>query len=332
LDKDKRELEKDKQVLKKKTESIKEERKQIEIEKEEIKKKEEQVEKEKKEINEIVKPEEREEKQREIEEKERHILNGKEEIQKRETGLKDKEDELQKDEKKIAEQEKEIEDRRDRLQEEKREIERDELKRDIREEPDKARRVLMEKELELDEREDKLRDKEIDKKIFANKLYYLKIKEYLEGGHYNNEMFMIDASTRKILFKSPVDNICGSRYDIFSNGIVVITHRGSHTQGHRLTILDRDTLEAQRVGEHNIFWRSFVEIREGFIYVIINERGKYYLGRFDTNLRLSAKSSEEISEDTFVSFYDDFIYINRKDKAIIVLNKNDLSLLDVVKP
>ena len=74
----------------------------------------------------------------------------------------------------------------------------------------------------------------MDKNIYANKLYYLKIKEYLDGGHYNNEMYMIDAATMKVMFKSPAEYICGSRYDVFSGGVVVITHRGSHTMGHRL--------------------------------------------------------------------------------------------------
>lgn len=306
-----RKLEKDKKELK-------EEKKTIEKKKEDIKKKEEDLKKEKEETKKIVEPEKRKEKEKEIEKKEQKIQEEKKETLKKEE--------------KSKEQEKKIEKREESIKEEKKQIKKDELKRDIEKEPEKAKKKLEEKEKELDKREDKLREKELDKNIYAGKLYYLKIKEYLEGGHYNNDLIMINASTRKIMFTSPVENICGSRYDIYSGGIVVITHRGSHTSGHRLTLVDKDTLQAKIYGDDNVFWRSFIEIRDGFIYAITYDSGKYYLGRFDGSLKLVAKSKVELSENTFISFWDNYIYINRQDKKIIVLNKEDLSFIDEVKP
>jgi hypothetical protein len=62
---------------------------------------------------------------------------------------------------------------------------------------------LDQKKDELDKRENQLREKTMDRSIFSGKFYYLKIKEYLEEGHYNNEMVMIDPVSRKVLFKSP---------------------------------------------------------------------------------------------------------------------------------
>jgi len=188
------------------------------------------------------------------------------------------------------------------------------------------------KEKQLDEREDKLRTKEVDKSIYADKLFYLKIKEYLQDGHYNNEMIMIDPSLRKILFKSPELNICGSKYDIFSKGVVVITHKGSHSIGHRLTLLDRNTLEPIIYGNDNIFWRSFIIIKDDTIFAIVIDNGKFYLGKFDTNLVLISKSSEEVNENTFISFWNNYIYINSRDKTIMVLDNKTLQLIDSIKP
>ncbi len=304
-------LEKDKKELK-------EEKKAIEKKKEDIKKNEEVLKKEKEETKKIVEPENRKEKEKEIEKKEKKL-----EEEKKET--------LKKEEK-SQEKEKTVKKREESIKEEKKQIQKDELKRDIEKEPEKAKKKLEEKEKELDKREDKLRDKELDKNIYAGKLYYLKLKEYLDGGHYNNDLYMINASTRKIMFKSPVENICGSRYDIYSGGIVIITHKGSHTLGHHLTLVDKDTLQAKIYGDDNVFWRSFIEIREGFIYAVTYDNGKHYLGRFDGNLKLVAKSKVELSENTFISFWDNYIYINRQDKTIIVLNKEDLSFIDEVKP
>jgi hypothetical protein len=332
LEKDKKALEEKKQELKKETKQIEEQKKPVEKKQEEIVKKEQELKKEKEEIKKITETEKRKAKETELEKKQQQIEKEKEEARKKQEELAKKEAGAQKEQKKVSEQETKIAERGKEIEKEKKDIERDEIKRDIAKEPEKAKEKLEEKAKELDKREDALRAGEIDKNIYANKLYYLKIKEYLDGGHYNNEMYMIDAATRKVMFKSPVEYICGSRYDVFSGGVVVITHRGSHTMGHRLTIINRDTLQATANGEDNIFWRSFIEIRDGFIYAIINDKGKFYLGRFDSNLKLAAKSGEEINEDTFISFFDKNIYINRLDKTIIALNKDDLSLIGEVKP
>lgn len=332
-------IEKDKTELVKQKEQIKEDKKQIEqgkkpvaAKKEEIKTKENELRKDKAEVKKITEPEKQKEKEQEIKKKEEQIEKVKEELKKQESEIAEKEKEITADEKKISEQEEKIEDREKKLESEKKQIEQDEIKRDIAKDPLKAREKLKEKAKELDKREDMLREKELDKNIYANKLYYLKIKEYLDGGHYNNEMCMIDAATRKILFYSPEKYICGSRYDIFSDGVIVITHKGSHTSGHRLTLLDRETLIPKMYGADNVFWRSFIEINDGFIYVILYDHDKHYLGRFDSNFRLVARSAEEINQDTFISFFDNYIYINRVDKTIIVLDKEKLTLIDEVKP
>ena len=143
---------------------------------------------------------------------------------------------------------------------------------------------------------------------------------------------MINPATRKVEFKSPIANICGSRYDVFSGGIVIITHKGRHTEGHRLTLVDRETLVSRIDGTDNIFWRSFIEIRDGFIYAIIYDNGTYYLGRFDGSLKLVAKSGEKINENTFITFYDKYVYINSVDKKVLVLKKEDLALADTIQP
>jgi hypothetical protein len=332
LDRDRKELEREKAGLVKEKKEIKEEKKPVEKKKEEITRKELELAKKKEKTKQIAEPAARREKEKEIEKSAEKLAAEKTTANKKEEEIKKREETATKEEKKIAGLEKSLAARQRSLEEEKRQIARDEIKRDIKKKPDMAKKKLEEKAKELDRREDMLRAKELDKKIYGDKLYYLKIKEYLEGGHYNNDMYMINASTRRIMFKSPVEHICGSRYDVFSGGVVVITHRGSHTSGHRLTLIDRDTLKAKAYGNDDIFWRSFIEIRDGYIYAITYDKGKHYLGRFDAGLKLVAKSKEEVNENTFISIWGNYIYINRLDKAIMVLNSDDLSLLDVVKP
>jgi hypothetical protein len=97
-------------------------------------------------------------------------------------------------------------------------------------------------------------------------------------------------------------------------------------------LLDLETLEVKEKGEDNIFWRSFIEIKDEVIYAIIKEDENYYLGKFDSSLKRLAKSEELIDNSTFITFYKNYIYINSKDKDILVLNKDDLSKVDVIKP
>jgi len=85
-------------------------------------------------------------------------------------------------------------------------------------------------------------------------------------------------------------------------------------------------------GDDNVFWRSFIEDRDGFIYVIITKTDGYYLGRFTYDLQLEKISTIKMDRDSFISFFEDTIYINQEDKNIVVLNKKDLSLLEEIKP
>jgi hypothetical protein len=348
IDKDKEKLDEEKKNTAEDRKKIESEKKAITDEKKEIEKKKEiadrtdkEIIKDKEEAKKITDPEKKEKKETEIKKKEselekskREIIKKEEDTKKKETAIKEKDKKLEKKEETLQNKEKEIKKKEKDLKEEKENIKKDEKKNDVNREDisSEKEKKLTEKEKELDKREDKLREKEIDKKIYGTKLYYLKVKEYLEGGHYNNELYMIDAEKRKILFLSPVKNIAGRRYDVFSGGVVVITHGGANTSEHHLTLIDRENLEAKIYGSDNIFWRSFVEIRDGFIYAILSVKGTCYLGRFDSSLKLIAKSDAPVNEDSFISFWDPFIYINSQDKKIIVLNKEDLKFTDEVKP
>ena len=314
-----------KRVLEKDKDELREEKRDLKEEKRDLEEKRKEQEEQKREVAEEKKKTPDETTQEKIKKKEEEIKKEEKEIRKKEREVAEKEDQIQ-------QKEEEITQREEKLKEEEKEIEEDELRRDIEEEPDRAKKKLLEKEAELDVREDRLREEKSDEKIFGLKLYYLKINEYLEGGHYNNELIMIDAASRRVLFSSPVTNICGRKYDVFSGGVIVITHLGSHKEGHRLTLVDRKTLKALKHGSDHIFWRSFVEVRDGSIYAILYDDGRHYLGRFNENLKLEARSKVEIDRDTFISFFEDSIYINRKDKTVIVLQRDDLSLVGEVAP
>jgi hypothetical protein len=329
-----KEIEKRKDELGRDKKITDEKKAEVEKRRADLEKKKEEVRREKEEIKKIADPEER--KKREDEVKKKEITNrvAEEGLKKDEEEIRKKESEVSKTEEDLRKKEKETKKDKEELASGTSDDKTDERAKDktATAEITKKEEELQKKEQELDKREDRLRDKQTDENVYGLKIYYLEIKEYLEGGHYNNTLYMINAATKKIDFKSPVTNICGRRYDIYSGGIVVITHRGSHIAGHRLTLIDREKLTLIKTGTDNIFWRSFLEIKDGFIYVIVKDEEDYYLGKFDTDLKLVAKSKDRVHQNSFITFYEDSIFINRDDMTIIVLKKSDLSLEGVIKP
>ncbi len=336
---EKKDIQKEKQELNRKEAKLNREKKQTEKKKQEAEKKQQAIETKKKEAENIKDPEEKKKAEEQIKKDEQDLEKDRLKIEKEEQAAEKKKEQLEKEKADTEKKEEQLSEKEKDLKQEEADIRKDELKEEIKKAPEQAAEKLQEqaeklkqKEDELNRREDQIREEMPDKNIFANRLYYLKIKEYLDGGHYNNEMVMIDPATKKVLFRSEVTNICGRRYDVFSGGVVVVTHNGSHTAGHRLTLINRDTLKEEKTGTDDIFWRSFIEVRDESVYAVTVEDGSYYLAKFDKNLKRTARSSEKINENTFISFYDKYIYINREDRQIMVLNKDDLSLTDLIQP
>lgn len=243
------------------------------------------------------------------------------------------------EEERIAAEQKAIEEKKQEIAQEKKDIAADATALKAESKPEQLKKELEQKseelaarEADVAKREEIAQKGETDAAIFGGKLYYLKIKEYLTGGHYNNDMLIINAGTGKVLLKSAEANICGRKYDIFPEGVAVITHKGDHTTGHYLTLLDLDTLARKAIGEEAVFFRGFVETRDGFTYAIVDKGKSYYLGKFDAAMKLAAISKDPVDGDSFISFYGDLLYINREDKQILVLKKADLATAGVIQP
>jgi hypothetical protein len=235
-------------------------------------------------------------------------------------------------EEKIAAQEKAVEEKRAEIVEEKKGIARDETALAIAENPEEVRKELAQREEEVAKREEIAKKGETDAAVLGGRLYYLKIKEFLTGGHYNNDMLILNAATGKVLLKSTEAKICGRKFDLFKSGVVVISYKADHASGHFLTLLDLDTLSRKAVSDEPVFYRGFVETRDDLTYAIVDRGKSYFLGKFDANMKMLAVSKEPVDGDSFISFYGDLVYINREDKKILVLNRADLSTASVVEP
>ncbi|OHD07284.1 MAG: hypothetical protein A2086_05445 [Spirochaetes bacterium GWD1_27_9] len=347
IEKEKKQIEKEKDQVKIEEKKIEDKKDSIKERKDELAQKEEKLKQEKENIQDPNKLKEIDNKEKQLQKDKEKLQTEEDKVKQDEKKLEDKKQEIKDKEEKVAEKEKTLQDKKQEVADDKKDIRQDEIKQKIEDKPDQAKldlekqqkdlekkeEKLVEKEKQLDERENTLKDSQLDKSIFANKLFYLKIKEYMEGGHYNNEMYLINPKNRKIELKSELTNICGHKYDVAKDGVVVIAHQGQHTTAHNLVLLDRETLKIKSRSNDDIFWRSFVEIKEDFIYAVIKQtETDYYLGKFNLNMELVNKSAEKVESNTFITFFEDSIFINSVDKKILVLKKDDLNLVEKIEP
>ncbi|MDH4262714.1 MAG: hypothetical protein OEV78_06710 [Spirochaetia bacterium] len=302
-------LKKDQKELAKKTEDTKKKEK-------EIVKKEVELNKKKAEIEKIPDKDAKEAAKKELVSEEKALENDKKDLNKNK-------EEIKKDEQAVKAKEAEI-------KEDEKEIKKDENLNELEKNPKQAVQELEETKKELKNTQEELK-KEKDS-IMKDKLYYLKVIKWEIDGHYDNDLIIIDPKTRKVIVRSPVERIDCSKYLLNEKGVVVILHNESKPTVHNLALLDKDNLTLIKKGEDDVFWRSFIEDRDGFIYVIVSQPDGNYLGRFTYDLKLEKVSSVKMDRDSFISFFEDTIYINRSDKNIIVLDKKDLSFVEEIKP
>jgi hypothetical protein len=242
-------------------------------------------------------------------------------------------------EEKLATQEAAVQQKQQEVAQERKDIATDTAAQKLQQNPEQVKKDLAQQSAQLAQRETTVTAREeavkkgqSDQAVFAGKLYYLKIKEYLTGGHYNNDMLVINAATGAVILKSTEAQICGRKFDLFKNGVVVITYKASHNEGHFLTLLDLDTLKRKAISTESVFFRSFVETRDDLTYVVVEKGNAYFLGKFSPDMTLVSLSKDQVDPDSFISFFNDLVYINGKDKNILVLNKADLTTKSAIVP
>lgn len=209
----------------------------------------------------------------------------------------------------------------------------DEIKKfdDVKKENETLRDIITKKEEEIERKES------FSDNVVEGKIYFLKTIKYESDGHYNNELHKLDPEQDKIVIKSKYNNICGKTFRVLGSNLLLLGYKENHNNQHRLVALNKDTLELSQISDNTLFWRTPIIVKSGSAYAIEEENEKFYLSRFDENLKRLFKSSTEINPNSKITFYGNKIYISSKEESgkqmdIIVLNKDDLSMLKKIQP
>lgn len=347
-------IEKDKTIPQEKKEELKkideerkkEDSKKLEEKEKEITKKEEEI---KKQQQEIKKEETNIQKQlqdtnKKIEELRKDPVKNQEQIKEEEKKVQD----LQEQQKKVEEKKEEIKKQEQIVQEEKKQIEeqkkqqeqetsrKDEQKQEDKQPVSKIEQLEKEKEELKKELEKK---EQLSDNVINEKIVFLKVLRFVEGGHYNNELWMVDPNKDDTLFRGNFTNICSRTFLTVENiGIFVIGYEGSsHSQTpHHLYLLDSEKLEVKGKSKEQIMFNAFLIYKDNKIYTIEQVKDQYYLVRFNEKLELDARSSNPIHPHSEITFYKEKIYLTGSEKSnqipIQVYSRNDLKLLKIIEP
>lgn len=359
----KEQVKEEEKIIQEAKKEVSEEKKEIAKQKEEITKKEAEIQQTEKEVAQkkqeaakLPPGPEKEKVQQEVAKKEEEVKQQKQQVEQQKQEVAKKEAAVAEQEKKITQAEQKVEQAKEQIAKEEKKIAQDEKTQATTSTPQelqKKEEELAQKETNLIKQEQTLREG-LPPDIKGGKLYYLKINGYYTDGHYSNEMLIIDPVNRKVIQKSPYTSIGGHKFDFSPEGIVVIGfeplpgegtratrsdnrqvlvgYEGPRPENYVLVMLNETNLGVRYKGSDTIFWRSFVEVRGESIYVLVPEKEKYYLARFDLLFKKQAQSKEPIDPNTFISFFGDELFVNSPTREILILDQKTLQVKEKIKP
>ncbi|PIE98365.1 MAG: hypothetical protein CR988_03505 [Treponema sp.] len=142
-----------------------------------------------------------------------------------------------------------------------------------------------------------------------------------------SELVLMDIKTAKVLKTSAVDTIHGRELLDANGRLMAIAGSDSGAGVVTLVLFDPLTLEVEKQGNEDIASESVLAKDGDDYYAVIDKSGSYYLGRFDADLQLKAKSDIKVQPYTPVIFTDKGIMVQTTDNSLRLLKKDSLANL-----
>ena len=131
----------------------------------------------------------------------------------------------------------------------------------------------------------------------------------------------------EVIKNSPVAQIRNRTVYKEGEGFIAIAGENSKKGAVKLVIISPETLEISSESENTISENS-VLIQDGSdYYCVVDEKGKYFLGKFSGDLSLKLKSEIEVKSGTPITVTDGGLVVTDKDGKLRLLDKKDLSVV-----
>ncbi|MEL3907411.1 MAG: P83/100 family protein [Treponemataceae bacterium] len=139
-----------------------------------------------------------------------------------------------------------------------------------------------------------------------------------------SQLVLLDLKTAKELKASAVNTIHGRCLLNTDGRLMAIAGTTEGGGVVTLVLFDPITLEVVKQGADNIATESVLIKNEEDYYAIVDVSGKYYVGRFDKDLKLQAKSSLQVLPYSPVTIMEEGIMVQASDDTIRLIGLRDL--------
>jgi len=146
----------------------------------------------------------------------------------------------------------------------------------------------------------------------------------------NDENFLgtlirLDPVDRDELKRSPLTTVNIRTLAFVGDKIIAIAGENKGNGAIRLIEINNSNLEMAKQGDDDIHPSSLLWVNDTDLYALTVTDGKIYLGRFDTNLALQAKSAIEVHPNASVSLQKESLLTQRSDGSPAILDPATLS-------
>ncbi len=186
-----------------------------------------------------------------------------------------------------------------------------------------SKQAEIEKERELIVSDERSRDERAAAAL-SDRLYYLKVTGRESSGSFAGTLSVLDPAGPAVQLTSPVRPVRGRAFHFFENTILVIAD-GAAGGPARLVLLDPANLQEIRSSAEEVYGDSFVLLQGGAVYAVIRSPdGRFRLGRFDRDLRLTVASAEAVDRDSAFVVFGERLYVNSEGRDILALGRDSL--------
>lgn len=142
-----------------------------------------------------------------------------------------------------------------------------------------------------------------------------------------SRLVKFNIETGEVVKNSPVAQIRNRTVYKDGDGFIAVAGENSKKGAVKLVTISPDTLEISAESENTISEDS-VLVKDGSEYFcIVDESGKYYLGKFGSDLSLKLKSQIQVKSGTPVTVTDSGIVVTDANGRLRLLDKKDLSVI-----
>jgi|TergutMp193P3_1026864.scaffolds.fasta_scaffold12695_4 hypothetical protein len=136
----------------------------------------------------------------------------------------------------------------------------------------------------------------------------------------------LDSSGRESK-RSPLDTVHVRTVTLTGGKILAVAGENVGVGAVRLVEINQDSLEMARQGDDDILPGSLLWVNGNDLYAITTDlsNNNCYLGRFDTNLSIRAKSSVRVHPEASVTIQQGKLLTQRDNGSVLILNPADLT-------